>query len=109
MLAEHTGRLDEAVSLVQQALKVDPDNGSYLDSLGWALVQQKKYDEAEPLLEARRGAAAVELRRPGSPGRRALGRRAGTRTRVAAWQRALDGDREEIDVKAIEKKIAKGR
>ncbi len=74
MLAERTGRLDEAVSLVQQALKVDPDNGSYLDSLGWALVQQKKYARSRTAAQARRGAAAVELRRSGAPGRRALGR-----------------------------------
>ena len=108
MLAEHTSRLDEAVSLVQQALKVDPDNGSYMDSLGWALVQQKKYDEAEPLLKR----AAAQL--PSNSVVQdhlgdllwAQGRRPDA---VAAWQRALEGDREEVDVKAIEKKIAKGR
>jgi tetratricopeptide (TPR) repeat protein len=108
MLAEHTGRLDEAVSLVQQALKVDPDNGSYLDSLGWALVQQKKYDEAEPLLKR----AAAQL-----PSNSVVQDHLGDlfwatgrhQDAAAAWQRALDGDREEIDVKAIEKKIAKGR
>jgi len=108
MLAEHTDRLTEAVSLVQQALKVDPDNGSYLDSLGWALVQQKKYDEAEPLLKR----AAAQM--PSNSVVQdhlgdvlwAQGRR---QDAVVAWQHALDGDREEIDVKAIEKKIAKGR
>jgi tetratricopeptide (TPR) repeat protein len=108
MLAEHTGRLDEAVSLVQQALRVDPDNGSYLDSLGWALAQQKKYDQAEPLLKR----AAAQLPSNSVVQEHlgdllwATGRR---QDAVAAWQRALDGDREEIDVKAIEKKIAKGR
>ena len=108
MLAEHTARLDEAVSLVQQALKVDPANGSYMDSLGWALVQQKKYDEAEPLLKR----AAAQL--PSNSVVQdhlgdllwAQGRRPDA---VAAWQRALEGDREEVDVKAIEKKIVKGR
>ena len=50
MLAERGERLDEAVSLVERALAIDPDNGSYLDSLGWALFKQKKVDQAEPLL-----------------------------------------------------------
>jgi tetratricopeptide (TPR) repeat protein len=108
MLAEHSDRLDEAVSLVQQALKVDPDNGSYLDSLGWALVQQKKYDEAEPILKR----AAAQLP-SNSVVQNHLGDLLWAKGRrqdaVAAWQRALAGDREEIDVKAIEKKIAKGR
>jgi tetratricopeptide (TPR) repeat protein len=92
---------------VQQALKMDPDNGSYLDSLGWAYLHQKKYEQAEPLLKA----AAEQL--PGNSVVQdhlgdllwAMGHR---QDALAAWQRALDGDREEIDVKAIEKKIAKG-
>ena len=50
MLAERGDRLDEAVSLVERALAIDPDNGSYLDSLGWALFKQKKVEKAEPLL-----------------------------------------------------------
>jgi tetratricopeptide (TPR) repeat protein len=107
MLAEHTDRLDEAVSLVQQALKADPDNGSYMDSLGWALVQQKKYEQAEPLLKR----AAAQL-----PSNSVVQEHLGDllwakgqrQDAVSAWQRALDGDREEVDVKAIEKKIAKG-
>jgi predicted Zn-dependent protease len=108
MLAERGDRLDEAVALVQQALKADPDNGSYMDSLGWAYVQQKKYDRAEPLL--RRAAAQLPSNSVVQDHLGdllwATGRR---QDAVAAWQRALGGDREDIDVKAIEKKIAKGR
>ena len=85
MLAEHTGRLDEAVSLVQQALKVDPDNGSYLDSLGWALVQQKKYDEANPARAPPRSCRRTpSFQAPGdvSPGRRrTLSQRGSARSR----------------------------
>ena len=36
MFAERGERLDEAVSLIQRALEVDPGNGLVLDSLGWA-------------------------------------------------------------------------
>ena len=53
MLAERGDRLDEAVQLVQRALKIDPDNPSYLDSLGWAYFQQGKLHEADqPLTQA---------------------------------------------------------
>jgi hypothetical protein len=33
MLAERGEKLNESIDLVQRALKVEPDNGSYLDSL----------------------------------------------------------------------------
>src|SRR5258706_152295 len=46
MLAEHGTALDEAVTLIQRALKIDPDNPSFLDSLGWTYVQQGKLDLA---------------------------------------------------------------
>src|SRR5262249_34284498 len=35
MLADRGERLDESVEFVKKALEIDPDNGSYLDSLGW--------------------------------------------------------------------------
>ena len=50
--AENNMRLREAVDLVDQALKLDPGNGAYLDTKGWILYQQKKYKQALPLLEA---------------------------------------------------------
>ena len=42
MLAERGQKLDEAVSLVERALAIDPGNGAYLDSLGWAYYKQNK-------------------------------------------------------------------
>lgn len=55
--AERKERLPEAEALIRRALEVDPDNHYYLDSLGWALHQQGRYAEAEPLLA--RAAAAI--------------------------------------------------
>ena len=47
MLAERGGPgLTEAVDFIQRALKVEPNNASYLDSLGWAYYQQGKIDLA---------------------------------------------------------------
>ena len=36
ILADRTDRQAEAVALIERALRVEPDNPSYLDSLGWA-------------------------------------------------------------------------
>ena len=35
MLADRNQRLDEAQKLIAKALEIDPQNGAYLDSLGW--------------------------------------------------------------------------
>ena len=72
MLADHGQRLDEAVDLVQRALKIEPANPSFLDSLGWAYFRQGKLDLADPPLTEAAGEAADELGRPGSSRRSAL-------------------------------------
>ncbi|MBL7115079.1 MAG: tetratricopeptide repeat protein [Kiritimatiellae bacterium] len=46
-------RLDEALDLVNRALKKDPDNGAYIDTRGWVYFQQRQYNKAlEDLLRA---------------------------------------------------------
>jgi tetratricopeptide (TPR) repeat protein len=50
MLADRGVQLDEATSMIQRALKVDPNNGAYLDSLGWAYFKQDRLMEAEQYL-----------------------------------------------------------
>ena len=51
MLAEQGIRLDEAYEAVQKALEIDPDNGAYVDSLGWVYYQKGMVDEAIRELE----------------------------------------------------------
>ncbi len=51
MLANRGLRLDEATSLIQQAVQQDPNNGAFLDSLGWAYYKQNKLTEAQDYLE----------------------------------------------------------
>src|SRR5262249_23271631 len=46
MLAERGERLDESVGYLKRALDIDPENGSYLDSLGWAYYKENKLDLA---------------------------------------------------------------
>ena len=49
--AELGTNLDEAVRLIQKALKKSPANGAYLDSLGWAYFKQGKLNDALKQLE----------------------------------------------------------
>jgi Tfp pilus assembly protein PilF len=108
LLAERGERLDEAVSLVSRALKIDPDNPSYLDSLGWAHFKRGELGDAQKHLS--RAAEQLPtnsviqdhygdlLARMGKPAEA-----------VAAWNRALQGDGEDIDRAVIEKKIQAAR
>jgi tetratricopeptide (TPR) repeat protein len=50
MLADRGVRLEEATSLIQRAVKQEPANAAYLDSLGWAYYKQNKLAEAEEYL-----------------------------------------------------------
>lgn len=65
ILADHDMKLDEAEKLIRKAIdedrkqrkaipelkpEEDKDNAAYLDSLGWVLFKQKKYDEAKKYL-----------------------------------------------------------
>ena len=104
MFAEHATRLDEAVTLIQRALKVEPDNPSFLDSLGWAYMQQGKLDLADPPLST-----AAEKLPKNSVIQEHLGDLRLKQNRpadaIAAWKRALAGDGDSIDRGKIQQKI----
>jgi tetratricopeptide (TPR) repeat protein len=108
MLADRGERLDESIDLVRRALVIDPDNGSYLDSLGWAYYKSNKLDLAVDNLKK----AADQL------GRNSviqdhygdvlfkLGRYDDA---IAASDRALGGDSDSIDRGDVDKKIRSAR
>ena len=108
LLADRGERLDEAVGLVTRALQIDPGNPSYLDSLGWAHFKRGELADAQKHLskaaEALPANSVIQdhygdlLVRMGKPA-----------DAVAAWTRALQGDGEDIDKAAIEKKIQSAR
>jgi tetratricopeptide (TPR) repeat protein len=108
MLAEHSRKLDEAVKLLQEAVALDPYNGSYLDSLGWAYFKSGAYDRAKTYLLK----AGEQLPRNSVIQDHvgdllfAMSDRSGA---VAAWRRALDGDGRSIERAVIEQKIEKAR
>ncbi len=47
MLADRGVKLDEALTMVQKAVQQDPQNGAYLDSLGWVYFKMGQYALAE--------------------------------------------------------------
>jgi tetratricopeptide (TPR) repeat protein len=50
MLADQNTKLEEALGYIKQAIDLDPANGAYLDSLGWAYFRLGKFDLAEEKL-----------------------------------------------------------
>jgi tetratricopeptide (TPR) repeat protein len=108
MLAERGQHLDEAVDLVQRALKLEPGNPSFLDSLGWAYYQQGKLDLADPPLSE-----AASKMPNNSVIQDHLGDLRFKQQRfadaAAAWERSLNGDGDSIDRSRIQKKIQDAR
>src|SRR5580658_5115868 len=47
MLADQNTKLEEAIGYIKRAVDLDPANGAYLDSLGWAYFRLGKYEQAE--------------------------------------------------------------
>jgi len=112
MLADRGIRLDEAQDLIQRAVDQEPQNGAYLDSLGWVYFKQNKLDLAEAMLRK-----AVD-REPHDPTiRQHLGDIYAKQGRadLAAiewekslneWHRSLPADLESDKVAEVEKKLS---
>src|SRR5208283_845552 len=47
MNADRGVKLEESLNYIKQALSFEPNNGAYLDSLGWVYFKLGKYDLAE--------------------------------------------------------------
>jgi tetratricopeptide (TPR) repeat protein len=111
MLGDRGQRLDEAASLVQRALKEDPFNGAYLDSMGWIYYRQHKLQEAEttlrkaigrdrhdPTIHSHLGDVYAELGRSEQAA-------AEWEKSLAEWRHALPADIESEKIAEIEKKL----
>jgi tetratricopeptide (TPR) repeat protein len=104
MLAERGERLDESVTYLKKALLVEPENPSYLDSLGWAYFKADKLDLAETNLKR-----AADQLKTNSVIQEHYGQVLFKLGRydeaIAAWNRALAGDGDSIDKADVDKKI----
>ncbi len=104
LLAERGQRLDESVQLITRALAIDPENPSYLDSLGWAHFKRGDLAQAETYLSK----AADGLPRNSVVQDHygdLLAKRGRHADAIAAWNKALAGDGEDVERPGIEKKI----
>jgi Flp pilus assembly protein TadD len=61
MLTDRNVRLNEALGLIEKAIAKEPNNGAYLDSLGWIYFRMGRFADAEKQIKR-----AVELS-PGDP------------------------------------------
>ncbi|HVB36964.1 MAG TPA: tetratricopeptide repeat protein, partial [Vicinamibacterales bacterium] len=106
MLADRGERLDESIGYIKRALTLDPNNGAYLDSLGWAYFKKNDLDLAETNLSR----AATQLTTNSvvqDHYGQLLFKRGRYADAIAAWKRALAGDGESIDKHTIEDRIKK--
>ncbi len=112
MLGDLGIRLDEAQSLVQRALKEEPNSGAYLDSLGWIYYRENKLADAEATLRK-----AVQFESHDATIRSHLadvyaksGRMDLAATQweksLEEWRHSLPADVENDKVAAIEKKLS---
>ena len=62
MWADHNMHLDEAEETIRRALEIEPNNGSYLDSLGWVEFRKGKFDQA--LADLLRAAKTIDREDP---------------------------------------------
>ena len=103
-LVERNERLTEALEMIQRAVRANPTNSSFLDSLGWAYFKLGRFDEAERHLTeaARRNARSVAIQEH-------LGDVYNQRGKVemarAAWQKALSLVVEATDTARIKAKL----
>jgi tetratricopeptide (TPR) repeat protein len=104
MLADRGERLDESVGYLKKALQIDPANGSYLDSLGWAYFKSNKYDLAADNLQRAAGQLKTNSVIQDHYGE-VLFKLGRYDEAIDAWTRALAGDGDSIDRGEIDKKI----
>ena len=89
MNADRGVRLDESLNYIKQAVSLDPSNGAYLDSLGWAYFRLGKFDLAEENLNkasARMGSDPTVQEHLGDLYQK-IGR---LKLAAAHWERAID-------------------
>jgi tetratricopeptide (TPR) repeat protein len=108
MFAERGQRLDEAIRLITRALELEEDNPSYLDSLGWAFFKSGDLPQAEKNLTRAADVLTFNSVVQDHYGD-VLAKVGKYREAVTAWTKALNGDGDDIDRPAIERKIRDAR
>ena len=105
MWAESGTNLDRAEEMLTRAVGQEPENGAYVDSLGWVYFRQGKLDEAEKYLSD-----AVRLMPRDATIREHLGdvfaKRGDMQRALAEYRAAVELDPESKDIEKLRSKIA---
>ena len=108
MWVDHNLNLEEGGDLIKRALEIDPDNGAYLDSLGWYYYRTNKFEDA--VAELTKAIAATKPEDEtvaevyGHLGD-AYAKLNNTAKALEAWQKAADLDPKSSTLSELKKKI----
>jgi len=98
-------RLDEALRMVKRALESEPENGAYLDTIGWIYFKMGRYEDALKYIKQ-----AFMVRDTSAEVAEHLGdvyEKLGMKDKaVELWKKALELDRNNLE---IQKKIERNR
>jgi tetratricopeptide (TPR) repeat protein len=111
MMADHNLHLEEALNMIKRALEFEPENGAYLDSLGWAYFKLGKYEEAEESLRKASDKTPNDATIQDHLGE-LYAKTGRLKLAVTHWERALDewsksvaADVDQQDVARVQKKV----
>ncbi len=104
MWADRDVQLQEALELLKKAVDLEPNNGAYLDSLGWVYFRLNRLDDAEVYLKK-----ALERVRKDPTIHEHLGdiyyRKGQYQEARAAWEFSVTYNQDEDDTKKVQKKL----
>jgi tetratricopeptide (TPR) repeat protein len=103
--AEMGINLEEALNHVKRALEIRPDDGFFIDSLGWVYYQMKRYDDAVRYLEKAVALVTDDATILEHLGDAHLARKE-SRQALKYYKKALDARKKELDEKI--KQILRG-
>ena len=106
MWVDHSINVEEGGELIKRAVEAEPDNGAYLDSLGWYYYRTNQFEQATAQLTK-----AVQKTEPEDPTvyehlGDAYSKRNDTAKAVECWQKAIELDPKNTEVPELTKKIA---
>jgi tetratricopeptide (TPR) repeat protein len=103
-LTEHDQKLEEARDMIERAVRAEPQNPSFLDSLGWVYYKLGKLKEAERYLSdaARRNPTSATIQEHLGDLFKKLGQQEKAQ---ASWRKALSLSAEAADTARIRAKL----
>jgi Tfp pilus assembly protein PilF len=115
MLADRGVRLSEAQAMIRKAVDLDPQNGAFLDSLGWVYYKQGQYALAEENLRKANERISTDPTVHDHLGE-VYEKTGNLKLAVAQWERSmteyahsLPADADPVDVSKVQHKLENAR